>query len=69
VLTFGVGALAVKGVAAIEARFDIATIFICLACTAAVALGFIGWLMATCGRSNACEGRAPADVQLPSTKA
>jgi hypothetical protein len=69
VLTFGVGALAVKGVAAIEARFDIATIFICLACTAAVALGFIGWLMATCGRSNACEGRVTADVQLPSSKA
>lgn len=69
VLTFGVGALAVKGVAAVETHYDIATVFICLTGTAAVALGFIGWLIATCSKSNACEGRFSADAQLPSGKA
>jgi MFS family permease len=69
VLTFGVGSLAVKGAAAIEANYAIEMVFICLACVAVVALGFIGWLMATCGKSNACEGRVTADVQLPTTKA
>ncbi len=69
VLTFGVGALAVKGVAAIETNFTIETVFICLAIVAALALGFIGWLIATCGKGDVCEGSIPADAQLPSTKA
>ncbi|MBW2428310.1 MAG: MFS transporter, partial [Deltaproteobacteria bacterium] len=69
VLTFGVGALAVKGVAAIEADYDIETVFICLAGTAALALGFIGWLIATCAKSDACEGRIASDAHVPSSKA
>ena len=69
VLTFGMGALAVKGVAAIETRYDIETVFICLAGAAAVALGFIGWLIATCDRYDAAGGRVAADAELPSTKA
>ncbi len=69
VLTFGVGSLAVKGVAAIETSFTIETVFICLATVAAMALGFIGWLIATCSRRDVCEGSIPADAQLPTTKA
>jgi hypothetical protein len=69
VLTFGVGALAVKGVAAIETNHDIETVFMCLAGAAAVALGFIGWLIATCGKHGVCEGKIAVDVQLPTTKA
>ena len=69
VLTFGVGALAVKGVAAIETGYDIETVFICLAGAAAAALGFIGWLIAACGRYDAAGGRVAADTELPSTKA
>ena len=69
VLTFGVGALAVKGVAAIEANYHIQTVFICLAFVVAVALGFIGWLIAACAKSNACEGKITAEVQLPTSKA
>lgn len=69
VLTFGVGSLAVKGVAAIETKFAIETVFICLAVVAALALGFIGWLITTCSKSDACEGRIAADAQLPTTKA
>ena len=68
VLTFGVGSLAVKAVAAIETNFTIETVFICLAVVAALALGFIGWLIATCGKRDMCEGRITADAQLPSAK-
>jgi hypothetical protein len=68
VLTFGVGALAVKGVAAIETSYDIETVFICLAGAAAVALGVIGWLIAACSKRDVCEGSAAADVRLPITK-
>jgi MFS family permease len=67
VLTFGVGALAVKGVAAVETHHSIAAVFTCLAGAAALALGFIGWLIATCTNRNACEQRMTADDQLPST--
>ncbi|MEJ2730950.1 MAG: hypothetical protein P8185_21010 [Deltaproteobacteria bacterium] len=45
-LTFGVGALAVKMVAAIESSYDIKTVFYLLSLLAAVALVFIGWLIA-----------------------
>lgn len=69
VLTFGVGSLAVTAVAAIETNFTIETVFTCLAVVAALALGFIGWLIATCSKSDACEGRIAADAQLPTTKA
>lgn len=69
VLTFGVGALAVKGVAAIETHYTIGTVFICLAGTVAAALGFIGWLVATCGKRNTAEGKICAGAQLPTTKA
>jgi predicted MFS family arabinose efflux permease len=69
VLTFGVGALAVKGVAAIETNYAIETVFICLAGAAAVALGFIGWLIATCSRHETDGKRVVTDTQLPSTKA
>ncbi|MGD2099551.1 MAG: MFS transporter [Desulfobacterales bacterium] len=69
VLTFGVGALAVKGVAAIETNYDIETVFICLAGAAAIALGFIGWLIVACSRRNAAEGRVAAETRLPSTEA
>ena len=69
VLTFGVGALAVKGVAAIETNYDIETVFIYLAGAAAVALGFIGWLIAACSRHETAEERVVVDTQLPSTKA
>ena len=69
VLTFGVGSLAVKGVAAIETNFTIETVFICLAIVVAAALGFIGWLIATCGKSDVCKGSIPAEVRLPTTKA
>ncbi len=69
VLTFGVGALAVKGVAAIETHYDIETVFTCLAGAAALSLGFIGWLIATCAKSKACGGRIAADAQLPASKA
>ena len=68
VLTFGVGSLAVKGVAAIETRYDIETVFICLAFVAAVALGFIGWLIAKRARRDAAEGGVVAGTRLPSTR-
>ena len=69
VLTFGVGALAVKGVAAIETNYDIETVFICLAGAAAIALGFIGWLIAACAKRGVSEERIVADAQVPPTKA
>ena len=69
VLTFGVGALAVKGVAVVETGYGIETIFICLAFVAAVALGFIGWLIVKRGKRDAAGGGISADVQLPSAKA
>ncbi len=69
VLTFGVGALAVKGVAVIETGYGIETIFICLAFVAAVALGFIGWLIVERSKRDAAGGGISADVQLPSAKA
>lgn len=68
VLTFGVGALAVKGVAAIETNFDIESVFICLASVTAVALGFIGWMIATCGKRKAAEEQIPVDTRLPTPK-
>ena len=69
VLTFGVGSLAVKGVAAIETNFTIETVFICLAIVAALALGFIGWLIATCSKGDVCEQKITVEARLPSTKA
>ncbi|MBW2434452.1 MAG: MFS transporter [Deltaproteobacteria bacterium] len=69
VLTFGVGALAVKGVAAIETNYDIETVFICLAGAAAIALGFIGWLIAARAKRGVSEERIVADAQVPPTKA
>lgn len=69
VLTFGVGALAVKGVAVIETGYGIETIFIYLAFVAAVALGFIGWLIVGRSKRDAAGGGISADVQLPSAKA
>ena len=46
ILTFGVGALAVKGVAAIETAYNIETVFFFLTLMVVAALGFIGWLIA-----------------------
>ncbi len=46
ILTFGVGALAVKGMVAIETAYNIETIFFFLALMVVAALGFIGWLIA-----------------------
>ena len=69
VLTFGVGSLAVKGVAAVETRFSIETVFVCLALVAVTALGFIGWLIARCARSDAAAEGVAADVRIPTPKA
>jgi len=69
VLTFGVGALAVKMVAAIESAYDVETVFICLALMVVAALGFIGWLIAK-SRQSVVGARSARgmDMQATSTK-
>jgi hypothetical protein len=64
VLTFGVGALAVKMVAAIESTYDIETIFYLLALLAAVALVFIGGLIIRSRQLTGTEVMDGMDIQL-----
>ena len=68
VLTFGVGALAVKMVAAIESAYDIKTIFYLLALLVAVALVFIGWLIARSRQLIDTHVMDGMDIRLPSAK-
>ena len=68
VLTFGVGSLAVKMVAAIESAYDIETVFIFLTLAVGVALGFIGLLIAKTRQRFDAKGMGPADMQVPSPK-
>jgi MFS family permease len=68
VLTFGVGALAVKMVAAIESTYDIKTIFYLLAFLVAVALVFIGWLIARSRQLVDTTVMDGVDIRLPSAK-
>ncbi len=68
VMTFGIGALAVKGVAAIETHYAIETVFIFLACISAVALGFIGWLIAKSRYGIDAKGMGAANMRLPSVE-
>jgi len=68
VLTFGVGALAVKMVAAIESAYDIKTIFYVLALLVAAALVFIGWLIARSRQLINTSVMDGVDIRLPSAK-
>jgi predicted permease len=68
VLTFGVGALAVKMVSAIESNYDIKTIFYLLALLAAAAVIFIGWLIVRSRQLIDTRVMDAVDIQLPSAK-
>jgi MFS transporter, FSR family, fosmidomycin resistance protein len=68
VLTFGVGALAVKMVAAIESAYNIETIFFFLALAVGVALGFIGWLIVRSRRRVRVEAMSGAGARVSSAK-
>jgi len=69
VLTFGVGALAVKMVAAIESAYDIETVFICLSLMVVAALGIIGWLIVKSRQHfGDAKGSRGMDIRAPSAK-
>ncbi len=68
ILTFGVGALAVKLVAAIEAAYDIGTVFLSLSLMVGVALGFIGLLITKTRQGIDANVTDGVDFQAPSTK-
>ena len=68
VVTFGVGALAVKGVAAIETIYNIETVFFFLTLMVVAALGFIGWLIAKSRKCIDAKGLGGLDIQVPTAK-
>ncbi|MGD8470741.1 MAG: hypothetical protein PVJ82_05075, partial [Desulfobacteraceae bacterium] len=68
VLTFGVGALAVKMVAAIESAYDVKTIFFLLALLVAAALVFIGWLIARSRQLIDTKVMDGVDIRVRSAK-
>jgi hypothetical protein len=68
VMTFGVGALAVKGVAAIETIYNIETIFFFLTLMVIVALGFIGWLIAKSRKCDDVKGMGRVGIRVPTAK-
>ena len=68
ILTFGVGALAVKVVAAIEAAYDIGTVFFSLSLMVGVALVFIGLLITKTRQGIDASVTDGVDFQTPPTK-
>jgi MFS family permease len=68
ILTFGVGALAVKVVAAIEAACDIETVFFSLSLMVGIALGFIGLLIIKTRQGMDANVTDAVDFQAPFTK-
>ena len=68
ILTFGIGALAVKVVAAIEAAYDIETVFFSLSLIVGIALGFIGLLITKTRPGIDINISDAVDFQTPSTK-
>ncbi|MBW2408787.1 MAG: MFS transporter [Deltaproteobacteria bacterium] len=68
ILTFGVGALAVKVVAAIQAAYDIETVFFFLSLIVGIALGFIGLLITKTREGIDTNVTDAVDFQAPSTK-
>jgi MFS family permease len=68
VLTFGIGALAVKMVAAIESTYDIETVFYFLPLLIAAALGFIGWIIVRSRKLIGTDVMDGVDIGIPSAK-
>jgi MFS family permease len=68
VVTFGVGALAVKGVAAIETAYNIETVFFFLALMVVAALGFIGWLITKSRQCDDVKGIRDVGIRVPTAK-
>jgi MFS family permease len=68
VVTFGVGALAVKGVAAIETIYNIETVFFFLTLMVIVALGFIGWLIAKSRQCDDVKVMGGLGIRVPTVK-
>jgi MFS family permease len=68
IVTFGVGALAVKGVAAIETIYNIETVFFFLTLMVIVALGFIGWLIAKSRKRDDEKDMGLVGVRVPNAK-
>ena len=68
VVTFGLGALAVKGVAAIETIYNIETVFFFLTLMVIVALGFIGWLIAKSRQCDDAKGMGSFGIRAPTAK-
>jgi len=68
VVTFGVGALAVKGVAAIETAYNIETVFFFLTLMVIAALGFIGWLIAKSRQCDDLKGMGGVGIRAPTAK-
>ena len=66
ILTFGVGALAVKIVAAIETAYNIETVFICLSLIVGGGLGFIGMLIMKTRQGMDTKVTDAVDFQAPS---
>lgn len=65
ILTFGVGALAVKVVAAIETAYDIGTVFFSLSLIVVIALGFIGLLITKTRQGLDAGVRDAVNIQVP----
>jgi MFS family permease len=68
ILTFGVGALAVKIVAAIETAYDIATVFFSLSLMVGLALGLIGLLITKTRQGTDAKVTDAVDIRGPSVK-
>ena len=68
VVTFGVGALAVKGVAAIESVYNIETVFFFLTLMVIVALGFNGWLIAKSRQCDDVKVDRNLGIRVPTAK-
>ena len=68
ILTLGVGALAVKVVAAIQAAYDIETVFFSLSLMVGIALGFIGLLIIKTRQGMDANVTDAVDFQAPFTK-
>ena len=68
VVTFGLGALAVKGVAAIETIYNIETVFFFLTLMVIVALVFIGWLIAKSRQCDDAKGMGSVGIRVPTAK-
>jgi MFS family permease len=68
ILTFGVGALAVKLVAAIETAYAIETVFFSLSLIVGIALGFIGLLITKTRQGIDAKVTDAVDFQVPSAK-